>query len=302
MFKLEGRVAKADLREQKELDGVISGLEAEGFAPLLRSMARTAGQIAGLADQTLPLASLVMNSRRFRPGPETGLIGDVFFRAGRAYALQPLNHQLYAWEICHHSDDCSVDEFHNCAEKVARHCLDGRRLRGMQFGWDPVPLAAPARVGGRLVPVASGPALAVQPVDYSESDAKSARVLLDRARREYLVRLAQMRGRVRAVDAKAEPNSAEIDALGAAGLIREEYLVQCRGDNRTILTAPTPESLAASDLRCPVCSRKTPEQCSVLRKSPRMPSPSLRTVLESKRFRLRRSKVRGRFPFDCARS
>jgi hypothetical protein len=259
MLRLEGRVARAELREQKELEGIVQGLAEAGFQPLLRSVNRAAHDVADLPERALDVDALMTAARRYRPSSESALIGDLFFRDGRAYALQPFNHALYAWEICSHTDECGVDAFHEAAEAVARGCLDGRRLRGMQFTWDTVPPQTPRRRYG-LELAAPPTTLSTSAAEYTDTDVASARLLLDRSRRESLIRLAQMRGRVKSGDAFADAGSDQLEELETAGLIEDEYLVLCRGDNRTILTAPTQESFAESDLRCPVCSRRMSEE------------------------------------------
>jgi hypothetical protein len=255
MFHIEGRVAKADVREQQELEGIIRGLEADGFVPLLRSLTKAASETAGLAARALPVSTLISASRRYVPG-SAGPTGDVFFRNARAYALHPLDQQLYAWEIRHSGDDPDLQAFCDSAEESARGCLDGRRLRGMQFTWEDVEIDTPTRGALRPYPVAAGPSLAVEPAQYEDSEASAARLLVARERRESLISLAQMRGRVRAVDAEDESKAEGMGALFEAGLVRDEYLVLCRGDSRTILTAPSKEALTTSEFRCPVCSRK----------------------------------------------
>ena len=257
MFTVEGRVARADIREQTEIDGIVSRLEDAGYRSLLRNLIRTVSDVAGLpADRHISMAAIAASARRFRP-EATAPIGDLFFRDDRAYLLQAADHQLYAWEIRHHSDDQDLTSLCDATEAGARSCIDGRRLRGMQFSWEPIPTPSTMPYVVRA-PYRDAPALDVKAPIYTPEQAEHARLLRSREHREILLRLVQMRGRARAVDAPDTAAGAAASALADAGLLRTEYLVLCRGDSRTILTAPdreTLESQPAKAFRCPVCGR-----------------------------------------------
>ena len=172
--------------------------------------------------------------------------------------LQPRNQQLQVWEVRHHSDGSAIDDFCAAAEAGARGCIDGRRLRGMQFTWDAVPVRLARPYRGSYQPPAD---LEVKPAEYTSEEAGNARLLVDRRRRDFLIGLAQARGKVRSVD--TEESSELAVELVAAGLIAKEYLVTCRGDSRTIFTVPDRSALtsgSAAEFRCPVCGRSVSEE------------------------------------------
>jgi hypothetical protein len=257
MFVFEGRYAGAEFREQSEIDAVISELAANGYKAALRAMLASACEVISVHRTALPIGVFEDRGGVYRRAEaRVAPIGDLLFKDAYAYIVQPLGHRLHVWEIRHHSTPSGIGRFCELIETSARHRLDGRRLRGMSFAWNPIKERPGRRffAQGRFYQEAK---VETKPAHYSADEYRAAQLILNPAVRGFLLRLAQV-GKARASDAANESESLPIQELLAEGLVRKEYLILCRKDSHTICTVPTPEELkvgSGSGLTCAVCGR-----------------------------------------------
>jgi hypothetical protein len=129
MFIFEGKQAKAEFREQHEIDSVVSSLEGKGYKPILRSMLKTASSVISAQEGSLPTALLKER------GIGRGVVGDLLFTESSAYVLQPVRTRIYVWELRHHRVDSEISTFCGDIESSVKTRIDGRRVRGMDFTW-----------------------------------------------------------------------------------------------------------------------------------------------------------------------
>jgi hypothetical protein len=261
VFLYRGRSARAELRTQAEIDAVVSDLCARtGSTAALRAMARAAASAAGVSHGSVPIQALISESRFFRgPGDDQILIGDLLFSDSSAFLILPVRSQLVVWEIHHHGSASRLDAFCAQVETCARISLDGRRVRGMEFDWSQIQhKSRGVRSRRRGVEQEGVPTLATRAVEHTADDSARARVLLDPARRAFVIRLAQALGKARSTDAATVGDSSITQPLIDAGIIRREYLVLCRQDSHTICSVHTRSHIdvpPGSDLRCTTCGR-----------------------------------------------
>lgn len=256
MFIVEGQQAEAAIREQSEMSAIIGHLATAGYSAALRSMLQAACNVAGLSSQPRSF-DVMLTARAFRaPEVPAAVSGDVLFKDCAAYILQPMGSRLHAWEIRPHSVGSGLTAFCAAVQNAAAATLDGRRLRGMDFSWKPVK-ERPARrmpVRGRFYQEAK---LDTRAPDYTTDEAQAARLLVASAARSLLLRLAQV-GKARSIDAATDADAAVSAPLLDLGLLRREYLVQCRQDSHTICAIQVRaeiETGGAAGFRCTICGR-----------------------------------------------
>jgi hypothetical protein len=184
------------------------------------------------------------------------LAGDLLFRDKLAYIVQPVGHRLHVWEIRHHSTPSEVDGFCALVETTARTYLDGRRVRGMSFAWQPIKETGSRRFAprGRYYQEVK---LELKAPDYTQEESDASRLLVSQPSRTFLLRLAQV-GKVRSTDSAADTQQVPLHDLLSHGMLRREFLILCRKDNRTICSIETPaelESALGTALTCTVCGR-----------------------------------------------
>lgn len=262
MFIVERFRAQASLREQTEIDSIVTRLTTLGYRPVLRSMLSAACEVATVPPGAVSVSSLATLQQGYRPPQENVLVGELLFpSAGSApdtgYVIQPLGNRLEAWEIRHHLTSSNLVSFCTAVEQAAKATLDGRRLRGMNFTWRPTTerLSRGFYSTGPYGRPGKEADLKTKRPEYSDDDLRASILLAAPDVRRFLLELAQY-GKVRAVDAGLRPGSTE--QLLQEQVLRKEYLVLCKQDSRTICKVPDRaelEDLAGGKFTCTVCGR-----------------------------------------------
>lgn len=255
MFVLELREASASLRDQDEIDAVIRGLSSKGYKPTVRSMVSAAFEAAGAFPHMKKLKLILGQGRLYRPrSQELAPLGDVFFCPQHAYVLQPTPSKLKVWSIRYHSTPSAISDFCKDLTNAATTTLDGRRLRGMDFTWkESKPKAPEVRLRLR-----QKQRLKSKEPDYTETQSKQAQLLTSFEHRNFLITLAQVRGKARSIDTESEAGEQVVNPLLEAGLVNREYLVICRQDSHTIcgLSDKTQlEQAPGAEMKCTICGR-----------------------------------------------
>jgi len=257
MFIIELREVSAGLRSQEEVDAIVSGVERSGLRPVLRTMVQAAYSAAGVQPRPSDFHAFLGEDRLYRarrdqvPAP-----GDLFFTPDEAYVLRPSPSKLQVWSIRHHTKEGNAAQVCETITQAARNSFDGRRLRGMDFAWKE---AAPAL---RDLEFRSRPRREVRlqsrPAEYTSEEVSQASILSSAPHRDFLIRLAQVRGRARSVDADSEVGSDIPKSLLDANLVTQEYLLICRQDSHTICSLRDRNQLSMEPLgtaRCSICGR-----------------------------------------------
>ncbi len=258
MFVLEGRQAIAELREQGEIDVIVQGLESAGYSGVMRSMLRAAAQSASVEITSLKIDNL-FPSEGFTAG-EVYVVGELFFSDQHAHVLQRFGSNLIVWEIRHHAVASRIEDFCARVEAAAREGLDGRRVRGMDFTWANV---APELSRASRRRFFKGAELSTNIPVYSAIESRWAQLVSNHEKRAFLLGLAQVRGKARAMDATLGIGPEVTQPLLDSGLLRKEYIVSCRQDSHTICSVTDRldvETGVSSRLRCSVCERPFGEE------------------------------------------
>jgi hypothetical protein len=258
MFIIELREASAGLRTEEEIDAIVRGIQKDGLQPVLRAMVHAAYSAAGVRPHLAEFHAFLGEDRLYRarreqmPAP-----GDLFFTPNEAYVLRPSPSKLQLWSIRHHTKPPNAPHVCDTITQAAMASLDGRRLRGMDFTWS---LSAPSfrdtEFRGRP---RREQRLQSRQAEYTPSEASQASILSSAPHRDFLIRLAQVRGKARSVDAGSEVGPEIPNALLDANLITQEYLLICRQDSHTICSLADKTQLAVEPLgtaKCSICGRR----------------------------------------------
>jgi len=271
MLRVTTLIAKAGVREQTEMESLISYLRDKGYLPVIRSMFTGMLNLAKLPEPDEQLITKIITQAPVHPlmrGPEFGeILGDLFFTNDLVYVLTPIGADaLQASVIGHEEQEEALREFCTDIEEGIKTRFDGRRVRGMEFEWKTKRLR-PSRYFRRRYPfLEEEPEREVEITgtepDYSLEDAKAAKLLVDTDIRRFILKLAQV-GKMISKDAVelAKPNI--IQRLLSLNLMAEEYLLTCKQDQHTICIVPSKEDLtkdSTASLRCSVCGRSFSEE------------------------------------------
>lgn len=255
MFILEGREARAEIRDQVEIDLILNHLESQGYKTLLRSMVRAGCEAVELPSSKIDITSIGTDRLRYREiGERISPIGDILHHENNLFFLFPQKTRLLAWEVRHHSKISRLEDFLSHVEHSIKLNLDGRRVRGMSFEWREAKLDRGRYQRTRHF---TSEKLDMKAPDYTEHQLNQAKLMVPEENRNIIVKLAKV-GKARFKDVASISDESVTNALLNNGLIKKEYLITCRQDSRTLASVADKtqlESTACSELTCPTCGR-----------------------------------------------
>lgn len=275
MIRSSTLAAGIGIREQAEVEILVSHLTHSGYVPALRSMFRSV-----FASGKLPEPDEQVVEALLRPTypayvlAEAGrVLGELFLTDEFAYLLVPgAEDTLEASVVGCTSPETALSGFCTEIEEGVKSRFDGRRVRGMKFEWSR-PATRSSRYARRMYtrfgefldrgPQRGAAELESTEPSYRAEDAEAANFMAEGGVREFVSKLARVGKMLKkdAEDAIGEP--ATVDNLLALGLLAEEYLLTCKQDQHTICVVPdkdhlTSESMAS--LQCSVCNRSFPDE------------------------------------------
>lgn len=272
MLRVVTFIAKASIREQVEMERLISHLRDKGYIPAIRSMFTGMLNLAELPEPGEELITKVITQVPpmylfFKEG-FSEVLGELFFTEEFLYLLSPVEeNRLQASAIGYERQEEALQKFCADVEEGVKSRFDGRRVRGMKFEWEIPKFGFSSSVRRRLSPFEKdfeqGEILKGSKPNYNSEDIKMAELLVDTDIRRLMLKLAQV-GKMRSDDAiNLAGCEKTLQNLLSLGLIAEEYLITCKQDQHTICVVPSTEHLAKepmASLRCSICSRSFPEE------------------------------------------
>lgn len=274
MLRVITFVANAGVREQTEMESLVSHLRDKGHLPVIRSMFTGVLNLAKLPEPDERLITKIITQAPLHPlmrDPEFEVLGELFFTNNLVYILTPIGTDtLQASVIGHEEQKEGLQKFCVYVEEGIKSRFDGRRVRGMKFDWK-IPKFCFSRYVRRRYPPYEDffeeepdheEELKGTTPNYTPEDIKAAELLVNTDIRRFMVRLAQV-GKMTSKDAVKLAKSDILERLLSLGLITEEYLLTCKQDQHTICVVPSKEHLTKkpmASLRCSVCGRSFPEE------------------------------------------
>lgn len=275
MLRAVSSITKAGIRDQAEMEGLISHLKTKGYPPIIRGMLVSAFAPTKLPEPDEQLITKIVSTgqRPYTARGFGGILGDIFVTDNAVLAINPIEeHFLEASAIGHEHQEDTLAKFCTDIQESIRARLDGRRVKGMEFEWKPVSHHFPRRLRGHYVPLEryeqeegslNEKNLRYSEPNYDTEDAKAASLLVDTNIRQIMLKLAQV-GKMMSKDALAlERKPDTIKELLSLNLVAEEYLLICKQDQHTICVVPSKQHLAQDPLasfRCNICGRSFPEE------------------------------------------
>lgn len=270
MLRVTTFVAKAGIRDQSEMESLISHLRGKGHLPVIRSMFTGMFSLAKLPEPDEQLITKIITEapeyeyrlrKRFRD-----VLGDLFITDDIVYILNTIKPEiLQASAIGYDKQKEALQKFCTDVEEVIKTKFDGRRVRGMEFDWKPSSFRSSRYIERRYSPfedfseeepASETKAYATDP-EYSSEDIEAAKFLVNIDTRQFSLKLAQVR-KMRSKDADEIVKPDILKRLLSLRLVGEEYLLTCKQDQHTICVVPFKDNLTKepmASLRCSVCGR-----------------------------------------------
>ena len=272
MLRVITFVANAGVREQTDMESLLTHLREKGYLPVIRGMLTGVLSLAKLPEPDEQLITKVITPPMypFRELEFGEILGDLFFAKEFVYLVNPIGEEaIQASVIGYRKQEEALQKFCADVEEGIKSRFDGRRVRGMKFDWK-IPKFRFLRYIRRRYPPYEDffeeepdheEELKGTTPNYTPEDIKAAELLVNTDRR-FMVRLAQV-GKMTSKDAVKLAKSDILERLLSLGLITEEYLLTCKQDQHTICVVPSREHLTKepmASLRCSVCGRSFPEE------------------------------------------
>ena len=275
MLRVITFVANAGVREQTEMESLLTHLREKGYLPVIRGMLTGVLSLAKLPEPDEQLITKVIIQAPpmypFRELEFGEIFGDLFFAKEFVYLVNPVGGEsIQASVIGYRKQEEALQKFCVEVEEGIKSRFDGRRVRGMKFDWK-IPKFRFSRYVRRRYPPYEDffeeepdheEELKGAMPNYTPEDIKAAELLVNTDIRRFMVRLAQV-GKMTSKDAVKLAESDILERLLSLGLITEEYLLTCKQDQHTICVVPSREHLTKepmASLRCSVCGRSFPEE------------------------------------------
>ncbi|GAW91316.1 hypothetical protein [Calderihabitans maritimus] len=266
--------AKTAIRDQTEMESLISYLRNKGYLAVIRGMFTGMFRQAKLPEpdeQLITNMITVTPEYRFMTERED-FLGDLFITDDIIYVLNTTGKgALQASAIGYGEQKEALQKFCTDVQEGIKTKFDGRRVRGMDFDWKPssfLPLRYTTPFGvlieeERAQEVTDLRVSGLSGPNYSSEDIKAANLLVDVNIRQFVLKLAQVRKMISrdATNLAKEPDT--LERLLALDLIAEEYLLTCKQDQHTICIVPSKDHLTQepmASLRCNTCERSFPEE------------------------------------------
>ena len=267
MLRVVTFVANASVREQAEMESLLTYLREKGYLPVIRSMLTGVLSLAKLPepDEQLITKVITQTPYRFRRLEFGEILGDLFFTKEFVYLVNPLGEEaIQASVIGYRKQEEALQKFCADVEEGIKSRFDNRRLSETKFDWKMPKFSYPfieffdffkKEAEHREDIKGAKP-------NYTSEDIKATELLVNTDVRRFMLRLAQV-GKMTSKDAVDLARSNILERLLSLGLITEEYLLTCKQDQHTICVVPSKEHLAKdsmASLRCSLCGRSFPEE------------------------------------------
>lgn len=275
MLRVASLVAQAGIREQEEMESLISHLRGKGYLPMIRSMLTSMLDLIKLPEGREQLITEVIAKGirdPFMRRRHSEALGELFFADDIICILLPLRVDiLQASAIGHAEQEQHLSKFCQDIESAIKIQLNGRRVRGMSFEWKAMPKLRSERGVYRYSgfedlfeeePEQEVTELKLTKPNYTPEDLTGVKLLVDTNIRQFILRLAQLR-KMTSKDATQATEHPIIQTLLSKGLVVEEYLLTCKQDQHTICVVPSRDHLSeepTASFHCSVCGRPFAEE------------------------------------------
>lgn len=276
MFRVLASQTKVNIRNQSEIENLVSYLRSKGYPAMIRGMVTNIFSLVKLPEPHEDLLTKVLaGSTRLRYGyvrRPREFLGDLFITDDMLYVLNHIRIGLQTAVIGYEKREEALQKFCVDIEEGIKTTFNGRRVRGMKFKWQPLNSLYSRSFRHRYPPFEESFEEELEhgimksrfsEPNYSSRDIEAANLLVNSDIRQFMLRLAQVRKMIEKDAINVAKKSDTIQQLLLLSLIKEEYLLICKHDQHTICVVPdknylTQESMISS--RCNVCERTLSEE------------------------------------------
>jgi hypothetical protein len=244
-------------KDNDEVSEFILSFQKKGYSAFHRDLTASAQQAFGLPLGTVDVVDIFTDHNAFIQDEEDepNLFPELFFKENCLIAFAP-NQKNTRFVIIRKGGehtpavDVEADAIASILEK-----MDGRRIKN----WNPrVDTVLPANtILNRRGNSSKFKELNLSAVIYDNEELSGAKLISESAVRGVLLAIAKS-GKVKIDDAQRDFSVDEIQKIKDAGLVKTEYLVQCRGNSNTLCTISNKQEMLSGqglNMKCPHCSK-----------------------------------------------
>lgn len=264
LLQLNSVMGEVELKDQTEIENVISYLRNEGYPPLIRDMLINISKSAKIPspDNDFLKKILISESSFSYRRRESKTVGDVFFKDDYIYVLNPLKKSIQASIFGYNQFTDELEMFTG----IINEFLKNENFVKNDISWGKIDLnhlkfRSRSRYFIEDNHEQINPNTAFKMPEYDEKDVQIVKCLKNENHRKFIIKLAQFKG-IMDHDALKEIDRNSINKLKSSKLISEEYLLKCKDDQHTICQVSSKEQLAADlmkNLKCN-CGRHFAEE------------------------------------------
>ncbi len=247
-------------KDDAESLAIINDISRNGFTPFYSGMAGYISATMGIPPSTADVPSVFSDRNMFEyEGEEQQqqIFPELFFKNGHLLLFAPKSDNTKIITIRHANATSEIGDVNQLVVDSIRRNIDGRRLKN----WSPqftekttLPSSLRRMKGGQAEKFKE---LSLDPVSYTDRELVLAKALSDSSIRNIVLNIAKS-GKVKIDDARKDFTAEQIENLKNLGLLRTEYLIQCRSTSSTLCTISDKDELInhhGNKLKCPHCSR-----------------------------------------------
>lgn len=250
------------LKDDTEALPVIKAMAAKGYVPFYHSLLERAWSVLGTHSEDVTPANIFTDSHVFDydvDGQQRETVfPELFHKNGHLVGLATRDSRTRIVILRHAKASIELPAAADDYVAAVLQEVDGRRTKN----WTPEVKAidVPSLFSSRRPEGTSGKKfseLQLTAADYAPDQLKHAILLSDDGLRGAALTIAKS-GKLKIDDARKDFSDPVLERLRGEGLLKTEYLVQCRQTSATLCTVPDKQELLThygAHFRCPHCNR-----------------------------------------------
>lgn len=274
MLKVDTYKTKMSIKDQSEMENIISYLCNKGYHAIIRSMLSGIFNTDSLPEPNNDLIkNIISKSQKYQFYPmrhSNPIWGDIFISEDTIHAVGLLEKDfLNTTTISFGKQEEAIKKFGEDITEGIKEKFDGRRLRGCELEWtlsnrrysNSEILMYPPYLTEEIDEDKQIEINSKEP-DYNLEDLHASKMLIDFDIRKFIQELAKQKKMIRS-DAINLAKDSTIDALISTGLVGEEYLLKCKQDQHAICIISSKNDLRKEPMastRCSVCGNRFSEE------------------------------------------
>lgn len=263
MLRVVNLESKFNIKNQREVETLISDLREKGHVTTIRSSLNNIFELANLPEPNADIITNMIekNSKRHYLARSSAFMGDIFVNDEVIYVLNPeRSHNLQISAIGYEKPEESIYNFCKDVEESFKTKFPNRSER-FNFDWK-MPDSSISHLRDSFIDEELlDEELTLEKIqynkpEYTSEDIEMSNLLVDVQIRKFILKLAQV-SKITSEDAYKIVETEVINKLLSSGLIAEEYLLLCKKDQHTICVVSSKDHFSqySNPPRCSICGR-----------------------------------------------